>query len=189
MPEADEQRPVEGSADQQNRAGSTRIFVRMVALFVLVLGGYYAFATTELYRERVFHPYLVANAKLSGDILVGLGQEDVETRDASISSSKFSLSIGRGCDGLQPMAMFVAALLAFPAPWILKLPALLVCLPLLAAFNVVRIVSLYFVGAYRPELFDTMHADVWQVLYILFAMALFALWLAWATRSTRSAPA
>ena len=80
----------------------------MVALFVLVLGGYYAFAATELYRERVFHPYLVANAKLSGDILVGLGQEDVETRDASLFSSKFSLSIGRGCDGLQPMAMLVA---------------------------------------------------------------------------------
>ena len=39
------------------------------------------------------------------------------------------------------------------------------------------------------NLFDTMHADVWQILYILFAVALFALWLAWATRNARNAQA
>jgi exosortase/archaeosortase family protein len=160
----------------------------MVGVFLLVVGAYYAFAATDLYKQRVFHPYLALNAELSGGILVMLGQDDIDTRGTSISSPKFSLSIGRGCDGMEPMSLFVAALLAFPAPWILRLPAILICLPLLAAFNLVRIVSLYFVGAYYPSLFDAMHADVWQVLYILFGVALFALWLAWATRTTPSAP-
>jgi exosortase/archaeosortase family protein len=130
---------------------------------------------------------MIANANLSTSILNALGEQAIAS-GAQISSSKFTVTIARGCDGLPPIALFVAALGAFPAPWILRLPALLVCVPILAAFNLVRIVSLYFVGAYYPDLFHVMHVDVWQVLYILFGVVLFSLWLWWAMENTERAP-
>jgi exosortase/archaeosortase family protein len=166
-------------------AGSSRVLVKMIAVFLLIFGSFYLWGTTESYQEHVFAPYLVINADLSGDILNALGQK-VIVDGPHISSSRFNVTIARGCDGLPPMALFLAALGAFPAPVLLKLPALLLCLPILAAFNLVRIVSLFLVGVYYPDYFHVMHVDVWQALYILFGVVLFCLWLWWASgRSAR----
>ncbi len=149
--------PARESAD---RAVANRLLLRMVCVFVLILGAYYAFAATDIYDDYVFGPYLAINTSLSTQVLAMLG-EAVDT------------------DGVR---IFLAALFAFPTRFVLRLPALLICLPLLAALNIVRIVSLFLIGAYRPRLFVVMHTDVWQVLYIAFALVSFGFWLAWATR-------
>jgi exosortase/archaeosortase family protein len=93
------------------------------------------------------------------------------------------LRIGKGCDGLEPTALFAAAVLAFSAPILLKLPALAIGIPLLVVLNLLRIVSLYLVGVYHPALFHTIHIDVWQALFILVGSVFFGLWILWATRS------
>ena len=160
---------------------STFLFARIVVVFGLLLVSYYAFAATELYQTRIFQPYVEINAYLSGGILSLIGYE-ITVNGNAIGSPEFSLSIASGCDGLEPTALFVAAVLAFSAPLGLKLPGLALGIPLLASLNLVRIVSLFLVGIHFPDLFHTMHVDVWQVLYILVAMVFFALWLLWATR-------
>ncbi len=175
----------EPTAAPRAGTGSNRVLVRMVAIFLLIFGSFYLWGTTDSYEEHVFAPYLAINAALSADILNAFGQS-VIVDGPHISSSRFNVTIARGCDGLPPIALFLAALGAFPASVMLKLPALLVCLPLLAAFNLVRIVSLFLVGAYYPDYFHVMHVDVWQALYILFGVVLFCLWLWWASgRSAR----
>ena len=45
------------------------LFIRIVAVFGLVLGAYYAFAATELYETWIFQPYVLINADISGRIL------------------------------------------------------------------------------------------------------------------------
>lgn len=165
----------------QDGRPSKLLFVRIVAVFGLVLGSYYAFASTEFYATRIFEPYVVINAELSGRLLSLLGYEMSVGRD-SLSSPEFGLRIGPGCDGLEPTALFVAAVVAFSAPFALKLPALLVGVPLLVTLNLVRIVSLFLVGIYLPDWFHVMHVDVWQFVYILVAMLFFGFWLLWATR-------
>ncbi len=172
--------------ESANRAVANRLLLRVVCVFVLILGAYYAFAATEIYDDYVFGPYLAINTSLSTHVLVMLG-EAVDTDGVRILSDHFAVSVARGCDGIEPMMLFLAALFAFPTRFVLRLPALLICLPLLAALNVVRIVSLFLIGAYRPQLFVVMHTDVWQVLYIAFALVAFGFWLAWATRSQERA--
>ena len=164
---------------------STFLFARIVVAFGLLLGSYYAFAATELYQSRIFQPYVEINADLSGRILSLVGYQ-ISVHGNAVRAPEFSLSIASGCDGLEPTALFVAAVLAFAAPTAKKLSALAVGIPLLVSLNLVRIVSLFLVGVHYPDLFHTMHVDVWQVLYILVAMVFFALWLLWATR--RSEP-
>lgn len=159
----------------------------MIGIFALVLGTYYAVASTDFYEEQIFEPYLTANAAISQLMLTVIGEESTVS-GAVISSPNFSVVIARGCDGIEAMALFVAALFAFPATWRLRLPALLVCIPILAFVNVVRIVSLCLISAYYPDLFYVAHTDVWQALYIGFGLLLFGLWLAWATRLPANVP-
>lgn len=159
---------------------SRLLLLRIVTVFGLLIGLYYAFAATELYESRIFEPYVEINADLSARILSLLGYETTASA-ISVSSPEFGLNIGKGCDGLEPTALFVAAVLAFSAPLALKLPALAIGVPLLVALNLVRIVSLFLVGIYYPDLFHVMHVDVWQVLYILVGIVFFGLWLLWAT--------
>jgi exosortase H (IPTLxxWG-CTERM-specific) len=159
---------------------SRLLLLRIVAVFGLLVGLFYAVAATEFYQTRIFEPYVVVNADLSGRILTLFGFEMTVGKD-TIRSPEYGLGIGKGCDGLEPTALFVAAVLAFAAPIRLKLPALLLGVPLLAALNLVRIVSLFLVGVYYPDLFHMMHVDVWQVLYILVGIVFFGLWLLWAT--------
>jgi len=180
--EHDEEKAREGA----NRAVASRRLLRVVCVFVLILAAYYAFAATEIYDDHVFEPYLAINTLLSTHVLGMLG-EAVDTDGVRIFSDHFSVTVARGCDGIEPMMLFLAALFAFPTRFVLRLPALLICLPLLAALNVVRIVSLFLIGAYHPKLFQVMHTDVWQVLYIAFALVSFGFWLAWATRSQERA--
>jgi exosortase H (IPTLxxWG-CTERM-specific) len=163
------------------------LLVRIMAIFGLLIGAYYGFAATELYETKVFQPYVRINADFSSKILGLLGYSVVAEGDL-LESRQFSLTIRRGCDGLEPTALFAAAVLAFSAPILLKLPALAIGIPLLAALNLVRIVSLFLVGIYYPDLLHTMHVDVWQVLYIVVGIALFALWLVWVTQRRGSPP-
>jgi exosortase H (IPTLxxWG-CTERM-specific) len=155
---------------------SRLLLLRIVAVFGLLIGLYYALAATDLYATRVFRPYVEINADLSGRILSLFGYQ-MTASGSSLSSPEFSLSIGKGCDGLEPTALFVAAVLAFSAPLALKLPALAIGVPLLVSLNLVRIVSLFLVGIHYPGIFHIVHVDVWQVLYILVGIVFFSLWL------------
>ena len=164
---------------------SNFLLFRIVGVFGVLIGAYYAFAATELYETMVFQPYIRITADLSGRILGLLGYH-VVADGSSLTSPQFSLGIAKGCDGLEPMAVFAAAVLAFSAPVLLKLSALAIGIPFLVALNLLRIVSLFLVGIFYPSLFHTIHIDVWQVLYLIVSIVCFALWLGWVI--PRSAP-
>jgi exosortase H (IPTLxxWG-CTERM-specific) len=157
------------------------LLIRIAVAFGLLMAAYYAFAATALYETRIYQPYVRISADLSARILDLLGYQ-VVARGDFVESAEFGLRIGRGCDGLEPTALFAAAVLAFSAPALLKLPALAIGIALLGALNLVRIVSLFLVGIYFPDSFHTLHVDVWQVLFILAGVVLFSLWLAYAVR-------
>ena len=147
----------------------------------MVVVAFYSVSTTEFFESSLFEPYLRFNAHVSGRVLGWIGYE-VHTAGSSISSGGFSVNVARGCDASEPSALFVAAMVAFPAPFLLKLCGIFFGLSMLAILNVVRIVSLFLVGVHIPALFHTMHTEIWQVLFIAITMVLFLLWLLWATR-------
>ena len=57
--------------------------------------------------------------------------------------------------------LFVSAIVALPAPWRRKFVALGAGVAILAAVNLTRICSLYYVGLYAPAAFDAIHLEVW----------------------------
>ncbi len=152
-------------------------------LFGVLLGLFYAFAVfTPFYKRDFLFSYLPFNAKVSGAILSFLGQ-DITVAGSSISSSDFSVNVAPECSGIEPIALFVCAVLAFPAPFLRKIPGIIAGTLLLAILNFVRVINLFLIGVYLPKALDIMHIEVWQGLFIVFAVLFWIVWLRWATQS------
>jgi exosortase/archaeosortase family protein len=120
-------------------------------------------------------------AKLSSRLLNLMGQQATVFGD-TISSSQFSIGIKMGCDAVEPMALFAAGILAFPALFRKKLVGLLAGLFVIFVLNIVRIATLFLVGIKYPDLFEVMHFEVWQAIFIVVAIGLWFIWLSWAVR-------
>jgi archaeosortase B (VPXXXP-CTERM-specific) len=97
-----------------------------------------------------------------------------------VRSEVFSLEIIAECTAILPIVLFLAAVVATPSAKKTKLWALSWGVPVILLFNLIRLVSLIYLGALMPRAFETVHVLVWQPLTILFALAL---WLLWAERA------
>ncbi len=100
-----------------------------------------------------------------------------------ISSPDFSMSIVFGCTGIVPIGIFVSAVLAYPCTARQKAAGIALGIVVLYALNLVRTVSLLFIGAhFSQSIFDTAHFLIWQPIMILTAIVL---WLFWVERLVR----
>jgi exosortase/archaeosortase family protein len=90
----------------------------------------------------------------------------------------FSFIVVSECGAIEVMAIFLAAVLAFPAPWWKRLVGLLAGLPLMYCVNIFRLSVLGVIGALDQDgkWFKFAHEYVWQAVYIVFVVAV---WLAW----------
>jgi len=152
--------------------------LRFGLTFAALMTVFYGLSLLPLF-DRALLEYLRVNAWLSNVILNTLGQ-NTEVVGLTIRAEHFSIAIRRGCDAIEPAWLFASAVLAFPMPWRQRLFGILAGVPLLCLLNLVRIVSLYFIGAYAPSLFYTMHLEVWPAIFILAAGTLWFFWMRWA---------
>jgi exosortase H (IPTLxxWG-CTERM-specific) len=189
---AEPRRAEAGGEDQEAQRGKGRRFWarRPVLRFILVFGVLMVLFYTAYYTPRsisatvagVFDASLDLYAEASGTVLGILGDE-VHVGGTSITSPRFSIRIVRGCDAVEATALFVCAVVAAPVGWRRRLVGILGGVVLLVGLNIVRIVSLYYIGIHFPNAFRAVHIDVWQPVFILVAVGLWLLWACWATRS------
>jgi exosortase/archaeosortase family protein len=152
-----------------------------LTLFAVLVSVFYAITLTS-FIEGCFPYYLGFNARLAGYILRLLGQ-NITVRGASIFSPAFSVTIVLGCEALEPIVLFTCAVLAFPAAFSKKIVGIVAGTLLLAILNLVRIVTLFLVGVYLPSVFQLMHLDVWQGVFMFFAILFWVLWILWTGKS------
>ncbi len=171
------------SKNSTERSSGRYPVLKFLLIFGVLLAAFYLFiAFAPIYSKRFVPSYHHFIAKVSGYLLTIFGQ-DITVTVASISSPRFSVNIIRGCDAVEPIALYVCAVLAFPLPFLKKLPGMIAGALALSILNFFRIVSLFLIGVYSPKIFALTHIDVWQALFIFFAVLFWILWLLWATRS------
>lgn len=156
--------------------------IRAVLIFLALLAAFYTFEFTHLARGPARRAYLKWIANTSASILTVMGH-DAQADGTDINSPRFSVKIVRGCDALDPIAAFIAAVIASPVPLLTKIPGLLIGTASLLFINLLRVVSLFFVGVHFPAAFKTMHHDVWQAVFVVLAVVFWFLWVQWATRN------
>jgi len=159
--------------------------VRAIVVFVVLMGLFYGFVHTPANEPTAFRSYLALIARVVGGILGLFGYEATVT-ERVIHTPGFSLEIVRGCDAIEPAATYIAAVLASPVGIWPKLPGILIGTAGLLLINLIRIVSLFFVGVYYPSAFDMLHEDVWQAAFMVLAVGFWAIWVQWATRERRT---
>jgi exosortase H (IPTLxxWG-CTERM-specific) len=102
------------------------------------------------------------------------------------ASNGFAVSIEAGCNGVEATIVLVAAILAFPAPWERKLIGLAIGVLAVQGLNIVRVISLFYLGQWNFSAFEWVHLYVWQALIMLDVMIV---WLLWVRTLPRAAPA
>ncbi len=95
----------------------------------------------------------------------------------SHSLNGFAVSIEPGCNGVEAMIVLLAAIAAFPAPWLYKLKGLAWGFVAIQGMNLLRIISLFYLGQWSRELFDWAHLYIWQALIMLDALVVFLIWI------------
>lgn len=168
--------PNEGSTPPA--AGRYRQEIRFLVLFVLILAGSFALIAWNPVNDHVIEPFTAGIAKVSGATLSALGQ-GTRMQGTIIRGPKFAVNIQNGCNGVEAMLIYFAAVLAFPAPWKARLAGVAFGFVAIQAVNLIRVVALYLTGVYFPKLFDSSHTVIWQTVVIL-AGVLF--WILWANR-------
>ena len=156
--------------------------LKFLAIFAFLMVVYWGATTTSAVKDGFFPWYLEMNAKASAGILHGFGYEDMRRDGNALVSPRGAITVERGCDAVEPTALFASAVLASPIVLRSRLIAVGAGTVLLMLMNLFRIISLFLCDVHWKAAFDIMHLDVWQTLFIVFAIVLWGVWAAWVTR-------
>lgn len=151
---------------------------RFLILFLTILGCSFTVIALQGVNDAFVVPYTAFIARVSGSVLRLFGESATVT-GCVVSSPRFAVTIFNGCNGLITSLIFVSGVLAFPARWPAKAIGVVGGLAAIQLLNLVRIVSLFYIGIFFPALFNDAHIFIWQSVVILAGVGL---WIAWAHR-------
>ncbi len=159
--------------------------LRFFLLFILIQGVLFTLDILEPVRQAFVLPFTELLARASAWI-VTLFDARVHAEGIILRSLEngFAVSIQPGCNGIEASIVLIAAILAFPAPWKHKLIGLGIGLGAIQALNLVRIISLFYLGQWNMTYFEWAHLYLWQALIMLDALVVFVIWVRFIPRAT-----
>ena len=152
--------------------------IRFFILFTILLVGLFTLEILEPAERLVILPFTSFIADVSVWI-VQLFDDNVESVRNVIrnSTTGFGVRIERGCNGVEAMIILFAAIFAFPAPIKNKLIGFAIGFFAIQLLNLVRIVSLFYLGQWNQVAFEWFHLYLWQALIIMDALVVWLVWL------------
>ena len=157
--------------------------IRFTLLFCILLLGLFTLELVRPVEQYVILPFTAGIADVS-TFLIRLFDDDAIAYGKVIQSTStgFAVSIERGCNGIEAVIILASAIFAFPAPLKHKLAGFAVGFVAIQALNLVRIISLFYLGQYSHTWFEWFHLYLWQALIILDALVVWLLWLRYLPR-------
>lgn len=155
--------------------GST---TRFLALFVAALLVLLAAQLTPPVQQMVVLPWTKALTHACA-WLITLVDPNVVAVGKVLQSTRngFAVSIEAGCNGIEAAIVLLAAMLAFPAPWKYRVLGMAAGLAAIQALNVVRVITLFYLGQWSFVAFQWAHLYVWQALIMLDVLVLGLVWM------------
>jgi exosortase H (IPTLxxWG-CTERM-specific) len=128
--------------------------IRFFAVFVALQAGLFAAELTPWAQDYFVIPWTNALAAISA-WLVTLVDPNVAAAGKVLRSTTngFAVSIESGCNGVEATIVLVAAILAFPASWKRRLIGLAVGVVAVQGLNIVRVISLFYLGHWDERVF------------------------------------
>lgn len=151
---------------------------RFAAVFALLLAASFAVELTPPAQALVVMPWTEGLARLSAAV-VTLFDPDVAAFGRVLQSTRngFAVSIEAGCNGVEAALILICAMIAFPAPWKHRLAGIAIGLVAVQALNVIRVVTLFYVGQWNERAFEWAHLYLWQALVMLDVLIVWMVWI------------
>jgi len=151
---------------------------KFFVLFLVALGVLFGAELTEPGQQLFVMPWTNFLATLSADLVRWFDPNvAVSGKILQSTTNKFAVSIEAGCNGVEATIVLIAAMLAFPAPWKHKAIGLVAGVIAVQGLNIIRIISLFYLGQWNYDVFEWAHLYIWQVLIMLDVLIVFLLWV------------
>ena len=158
--------------------------LRFITLFSVTLLVLFGVELLNPVQATVIQPFTGLLASISAGLILPFDDTVISSgRVLRDSVSGFAVSIESGCNGVEASIVLFAGVLAFPAPWRAKLAAILLGFIAIQALNVVRIISLFYLGQWHYPIFEWTHLYFWPVLIMIDVLLVFAIYLNWLAKS------
>ena len=160
---------------------------RFLLVFLLIVAALFTLELLPWAQEAFVLPFTTGIATLAVT-LIQLWDSEIAVQGKVIWNmvNGFAVSIEAGCNGVEAGIILVAAMLAFPATWAQKLLGIGIGLITVQALNLVRVITLFYLGQWNQTVFEWAHLYIWQALIMLDVLGVFMLWLRWVARCPTS---
>jgi exosortase H (IPTLxxWG-CTERM-specific) len=154
--------------------------LRFLATFAFLVLALFTAELTEPVRNAVVEPWTRELARVCAGLITAFDGSAVAIGEVIRSNTNgFAVAIAAGCNGIEASIVLAAAILAFRAPWKRKLAGVAGGIAAVQAANVLRVVTLFYLGQWSLAAFEWAHLYAWQALIMLDAMVFWLLWLRW----------
>jgi exosortase H (IPTLxxWG-CTERM-specific) len=152
--------------------------IRFFILFTVLLVGLFTLEILQPAEKYVILPFTSFIADVSV-WFIQLFDDNVMAISNVIrdKTTGFGVRIERGCNGVEAVIILFAAIFSFPAPFKNKVIGFVIGFFAIQALNLVRIVSLFYLGQWNQVAFEWFHLYLWQALIIMDALVVWLVWL------------
>lgn len=138
----------------------------------------FALQVTPFVDQNLVVPFIFGITAASNFLIEGFGGS-VELFGDILRSpiNGFAVKVDNGCSGLEAVILICAAVLAFPTTWKLRLIGVLACSAAIIGVNLIRIISLFYIGQHSMEWFEWAHLYAWDILIMVDGVIAILLWI------------
>ena len=160
--------------------------LRFVTTFLLILIALFTLEMLNPVQEHVITPFTSLLAHLSAVLILPFDNSVVAYgKILQFKDSGFAVSIEAGCNGVEATIVLIAAICAFPASWRARLIAIGLGFLAIQVLNIVRIISLFYLGNWNLEYFSWIHLYLWPALIMLDVLVVFIVYLRYLSKQTQ----
>lgn len=157
---------------------------RFVTIFALTLLALFTLEMLQSVQQVVIQPFTGLLATLSASLIIPFDEAVVASgRIIEHTTNQFAVSIEAGCNGVEATIVLVAAVAAFPATLWQKCCAIMLGFVAIQAMNLLRIISLFYLGQWNLDVFTWTHLYLWPVLIMLDVLIVFLVYLRYLNRA------
>lgn len=162
---------------------------RFIITFLVVLVALFTIEMLVPVQQHVIIPFTAALAQVSAALILPFDDTVLAYgKVLQFSDTGFAVSIEAGCNGVEATIVLIAAVVAFPATWAQRVAAILVGFIAVQALNIVRIISLFYLGNWNLDIFGWIHLYLWPTLIMLDVLVVFLLYLRYLSARREPAP-
>jgi len=151
--------------------------MRFFLSFLLILGGLFALELTPPGQALVL-PWTALLAGFSASLIAPFDPAIVSYGNVLHNQANgFGVAIEAGCNAVEACIVLAAAMLAFPAPWRHRACGLALGFLAVQGLNVVRVISLFYLGQWNDTAFRVAHEYLWQGMIMLDVLVVWLIWV------------